>query len=145
MSVRRRAFLVSVAALFAAAANGQARAQADVTDRALRFALNLYTGVLMKGHEWLVPEVLESDAFKARGGLAAMGRQSTSYAREYGGVSSIQIGSLQIAGDVHRIDVLVAFKDDARRRASPAIAEREDIIWRLAARKLRGRWLFAFE
>jgi hypothetical protein len=99
----------------------------------------------MKNHEWLTAETIASENFRARGGLAAMGRQSARCAHEYGGVSTIRLEESQFSSGIQRATVRVTFKDDVRRRVSPALAEREEIVWRLVARKVRGVWLFALE
>ena len=143
---RYQQLFISVALLLMTTlAAGAEQVPVAVSDRALHFVLNLYTGASMRAQEWLVPESQASAGLKDYGGLAAVVRQSTAFAHQYGGVSSVRIESLSVTGDIHRVAVHVSFPDDARRRADPVTSEREDVVWRLAAKQLKGEWRFAVE
>ena len=145
MTLHRRAFLASCAAVALSLTLSNAHAQVEMTDRAVRFVLNLYTGVSMQSRDWLTAEANQNETFRSRGGLAAIVRQSTAYAHQYGGVSGLHIDGVQALGGTERVVIRVSFRDDEQRRKSPAAAEREDIVWRLVAKQVRGSWVFALD
>ena len=145
MRLRRRALFLVGAVLVGHMATAQTLAQVQVSDRALLFVLNLHTGVTMRSHEWITPEMDKAPAFKAFGGLAAMVRDTTRFAHLYGGLASLHAEPVQVINGIHRVNIRVTFKDDERRRTSPSMGEREDIVARLTATQVRGVWLFTIE
>lgn len=127
------------------AACGGVAAQVNATDRGLRFVMNLYTGVPMAAEDWLAREADQGSPFLAHGGLSALVKQSTAFAHRYGGIEAIALQSARDDGERLYLEIGVRFRDDAARRQSNSLAEREEIVWRLNAVARNGNWLFRFE
>jgi hypothetical protein len=114
------------------------------TDRVLQFLTNIHTGKRMDAKAWLLKDARNGERFKAYGGLDAVVKQTTSLAHEYQGIRAIELKTVSPTETGFIITTEVRFLDDERRKKSPAIAERDDMIWRFRVEKESGIWKLAF-
>ena len=114
------------------------------SDRAIQFLVNVHTGTNMSASEWLLSSARDSDRFASFGGLDRMVRQTSELAHRYGGLRAIELKSVSPTDRGFLVTAEVKFIDDDKRKASPAAAVREDMVWKLRAEKEGGVWKLAF-
>jgi hypothetical protein len=114
------------------------------SDRVIQFLANAHTGQKMDANAWLLRDARKAERFNAYGGLESMVRQTSSMAHQYRGLRSIEVKDVTAIDGGFLIIVEVKFFDDAERKRSPAVAEREDMVWRFRVAKEGGVWKLAF-
>ena len=122
-----------------------AEAPFTFTDRAVLFVVNAHTGVRMRATAWLSNSTVTSSEFRMHGGLAALTKQSTAFAHQYGGLKAVEIIEVKTAEKSPQVAIRVRFQDEARRKASPAMAEREEMIWRFHGTMRNNNWALTLE
>jgi hypothetical protein len=122
-----------------------AGADAAFTDKAVLFVVNAHTGVPMRASRWLSDSTVSASQFRMHGGLAALTKQSTALAHQYGGLKAVEVVEVNIAEKSPYVAIRVSFQDDARRKSSPAIAEREEMIWRFRGMMRNNNWALTLE
>jgi hypothetical protein len=127
-------------ALVAMLFSNSALADPSATDRVIQFLTNSYTGRSMQATEWLSQETRRAEKFNAFGGLNALVKQSTARAREFKGLKSVVILDVKQEGQVYIVKAEVKFFEDHRKPTSPAMAEREDIIWDIRVARENSKW-----
>jgi len=98
----------------------------------------------MQASDWMQKKAREAKQFRAFGGLDAFVKQSTTLAHQYGGLKSVDILDVKQQSDGYEIVAEVKFFDDAKRRQSPAAAEREDMRWIFNVGRENGRWVLSY-
>ena len=98
----------------------------------------------MSDSEWLSSEARGGGKIAAFGGLNKLVKQTTAFAKEFNGLKSVAVLDVVEVGNKQRIRAEVKFFDEARRKASPAAAEREDMIWTFLVTKEHGKWKLQF-
>jgi hypothetical protein len=121
-----------------------AETEMPASDRTIQFLTNAHTGIVMNDSEWLTAEARGAKKIYTHGGLVRLVEQTTAYAREFNGLKSVAILEVTALSNGQRIRVQVKFFDEKRRKASPAAAEREDMIWTFLAKKEGGNWKLEF-
>jgi hypothetical protein len=94
----------------------------------------------MRAAEWLGKDVRDAEKFTAFGGLDRLIKQSTARAHEYGGLKSVSILDVKQQGEAYLVRAEVKFVKDHRKSDSPAVAEREEMIWNIRVAKENGKW-----
>ena len=112
-------------------------------DRTIQFLANAYTGNPMKPGQWFTADALSSPNFKWFGGLNELVRQSTTQARNYGGLGSITVEKSELIAQSCKITAQIRFMRDHRDPARPPVAGNEDLIWDLFMVKQNGSWRIA--
>ena len=119
-------------------------AEVSPTDRTIQFLTNAHTGISMDDSEWLSTEARSTGKIAGFGGLSTLVKQTTAFAKEFKGLKSVVILEVAEQGKAQRIRAEVKFFDEKRRKASPAAAEREDMIWTFVVTKEEGKWKLLF-
>ena len=142
MGTAKRAAAVksSLLALVAFTLSTFAYADPIATDRVIQFLTRAHTGEPMRAAEWLGKDVRDGDKFKAFGGLDRLIKQSTARAHEYKGLKSVSILDVKQQGESYLVKAEVTFIEDHRKSDSPAMAEREEMIWSIRVAKENGKW-----
>ena len=121
-----------------------AGAEVSPTDRTIQFLTNAHTGISMDDSEWLSTEARSTGKIAGFGGLRTLVKQTTAFAKEFRGLRSVVILDVVEQGNAQRIRAEVKFFDEKRRKASPAAAERENMIWTFVITKEEGKWKLLF-
>lgn len=139
----KRVLLMSIAALLLSI-RCEASELPLPSDRVIQFLTNVHTNQKMNPDAWLSRKAKNGERFKAFGGLDAVVIQSSKLAHEYRGLRSIEIKHVSAENPGFVITAEVKFFDEDRRRASPAMAEREDMVWTFRVEKENRTWKLAF-
>ena len=137
---RATAMKSSLVALVVFALSAFAYADPIATDRVIQFLTYAHTGQSMRAAEWLGKDVRDAAKFKAFGGLDRLIKQSTARAHEYKGLKSVSILDVQQQGETYLVKAEVKFLEDHTKSKSPAVAEREEMIWNIRVAKENGKW-----
>jgi len=138
MSSIRLYMAVLLVSICASAQAGDDRV-APVTDRAIQFVVNAYTGVPMQDSEWMTQDKLQDpgDHLVLIGGLRALVESNARHAHEEGGLGSVDVVQVERRGDVYRVTTQVRFANS--RRASKKNQEKEE-PWQLYFQEEAGKF-----
>ena len=112
---------------------------ATVTDRAIQFVVNAYTGVRMEDSEWMTQEKLQDpgDHLVLIGGLRPLVESNARRAHEAGGLGSVEVVRVESRGDIYRVTARVSFASS--RGASKKNQEKEE-PWQLYFQEEAGKF-----
>lgn len=108
--------------------------------RAVEFLSNAHSGKRMAAEDWMTASARRAPSFAGFGGVDALVEQTTRRAKRYGGLKSVKVVSIERAGNECQVKLDVQFMVDPRVPTSPAVSEREDMVWTFKMSNVNGNW-----